>query len=154
MKNPCLLSLAFCVLAGPALAGDDTKANREDGQSSIVGQTVSLAVKPEEAQQLSLAQATGELKLALRGSGDREHVQTNGARVMTLGRQRFDGENSENKDDGGNLIVDCALDIPEPGPLQERLNRIPGVVETGLFIGIASRVIAGTEAGPRILERS
>ena len=55
--------------------------------------------------------------------------------------------------DNGNHILDCALAIPDPAALDARLAGIPGVVETGLFIGIATRVIAGTPNGPRILER-
>ncbi len=55
--------------------------------------------------------------------------------------------------DGGNLIADCAFDgIADPAGLHARLKAITGVVETGLFIGMATRVIAGTPAGPRILE--
>jgi ribose 5-phosphate isomerase A len=55
--------------------------------------------------------------------------------------------------DNGNHILDCPLAIDDPAALDLRLVRIPGVVETGLFIGIATRVIAGTSNGPRILER-
>lgn len=55
--------------------------------------------------------------------------------------------------DGGNLIADCSFAaIPDPSVLHARLKGIVGVVETGLFIGMATRVIAGTQAGPRILE--
>lgn len=44
--------------------------------------------------------------------------------------------------DGGNCILDAALGtIPDPDGLAERLNRIPGVVEHGLFIGIAAAAI-------------
>ncbi len=58
--------------------------------------------------------------------------------------------------DGGNLIADCAFPdgIPDPAALHARLKALVGVVETGLFIGMATRVIAGTAAGPRILERA
>ncbi len=56
--------------------------------------------------------------------------------------------------DGGNLIADCAFAaIADPAALHARLKAIVGVVETGLFIGMATRVIAGTQAGPRILEQ-
>ncbi len=56
--------------------------------------------------------------------------------------------------DGGNLLADCAFpSIPDPAALHARLKAIVGVVETGLFIGMATRVIAGTQAGPRILEQ-
>ena len=55
--------------------------------------------------------------------------------------------------DGGNHILDCTLDLADPAAAQTRLKAAVGVVETGLFIGLASRVVAGTPSGPRILER-
>ena len=55
--------------------------------------------------------------------------------------------------DGGNLIADCAFTaIDNPAALHARLKAIIGVVETGLFVGMATRVVAGTQAGPKILE--
>lgn len=56
--------------------------------------------------------------------------------------------------DNGNYIIDCNLDLSDPPRTDAVLNAIPGVVMSGLFIGIASRVIAGTERGPRILDRT
>jgi len=57
--------------------------------------------------------------------------------------------------DGGNLIADCRFAaIPDAAVLQGRLKALTGVVETGLFPGLASRVIAGAPGGPRILDRS
>src|SRR5579872_478958 len=48
--------------------------------------------------------------------------------------------------DGGNYLLDCAFGvIPAPERLAERLLAIPGVVEHGLFIGLATAVIS---AGP------
>ena len=56
--------------------------------------------------------------------------------------------------DGGNYIVDCACgEIADPALLDRRLKALPGVVETGLFIGLASRVLVGTPDGVRSLER-
>jgi ribose 5-phosphate isomerase A len=56
--------------------------------------------------------------------------------------------------DGGHFILDAALQrIADPRSLAERLAGIPGVVEHGLFIGLAhAAVIAGPE-GRRIVER-
>jgi ribose 5-phosphate isomerase A len=56
--------------------------------------------------------------------------------------------------DGGHLILDAALGrIPEPAALAARLTAIPGVVEHGLFIRLATMaIIAGTD-GLRIVER-
>ena len=56
--------------------------------------------------------------------------------------------------DGGHFILDAALQrIADPRSLADRLAAIPGVVEHGLFIGLAQvAVIAGPE-GRRIVER-
>ena len=52
--------------------------------------------------------------------------------------------------DSGHYIVDCAFGaIPAPEQLAERLIAIPGVVEHGLFIGLARAVIS---AGPGGIE--
>jgi ribose 5-phosphate isomerase A len=46
--------------------------------------------------------------------------------------------------DSGNLIIDCACGaISDPDGLAEALSRIPGVVEHGLFIGLASHALIG-----------
>ena len=55
--------------------------------------------------------------------------------------------------DNGNYILDCLLPIPDPAALATRLKSITGVVDHGLFIGLATRVIAATEHGVRILDR-
>ncbi|MGA2637609.1 ribose-5-phosphate isomerase RpiA [Methylocella sp.] len=52
--------------------------------------------------------------------------------------------------DNGNYIVDCHFAaLPDPDALAQRLSAIPGVVEHGLFIGIAKAVIS---AGPKGVE--
>jgi ribose 5-phosphate isomerase A len=54
--------------------------------------------------------------------------------------------------DGGHYIVDCAFaQIPAPEKLAERLNSIPGVVEHGLFIGLATAIIVADGNRLRIL---
>ncbi|QBR72886.1 ribose 5-phosphate isomerase A [Beijerinckiaceae bacterium] len=53
--------------------------------------------------------------------------------------------------DNGNYIVDCFFGaIPDPDHLAERLSAIPGVVEHGLFIGVANAVISAGPAGIEI----
>ena len=55
--------------------------------------------------------------------------------------------------DGGNLILDARLGrIPEPEALADRLDRQTGVVEHGLFLGIASSAILATRDGIVVLE--
>ena len=57
--------------------------------------------------------------------------------------------------DGGHWILDAVLNrIPDPKLLADRLSSIPGVVEHGLFIGMAQAVILAGPAGARVVERS
>lgn len=55
--------------------------------------------------------------------------------------------------DGGNYILDCACSvIPDAPYTAQLLAAIPGVVEHGLFIGIARTVIIGGDDGASIFE--
>jgi ribose 5-phosphate isomerase A len=55
--------------------------------------------------------------------------------------------------DGGHLIVDAALErIPDPFSLAARLAEIPGVVEHGLFVGIAHSAIIASVDGVKMLQ--
>ncbi len=56
--------------------------------------------------------------------------------------------------DSGNFILDCAFgEIDDPEALDEALRLIPGVVENGLFLGIADVAFIGGPAGVATLER-
>lgn len=66
-------------------------------------------------------------------------------------RQNPDGTPFET--DGGNHIFDCSFhNIAEPEMLEEALQFIPGVVETGLFLGIADVAIIASPDGVTVLE--
>ncbi|GAB4136773.1 MAG: ribose-5-phosphate isomerase RpiA [Planctomycetota bacterium] len=56
--------------------------------------------------------------------------------------------------DNGNPIVDCRYEgIDDPAMLHDVLAAIPGVVESGLFVGMAGRVFVGSMDGEvRILD--
>jgi ribose 5-phosphate isomerase A len=55
--------------------------------------------------------------------------------------------------DGGNLIFDCAFGkIDDPESLDEALKFIPGVVENGLFLGIADAAFIGGPEGVAVIE--
>ena len=46
--------------------------------------------------------------------------------------------------DQGNLIIDAKFDqIDDPASLEPAINNIPGVLENGLFVGVASEVLVG-----------
>lgn len=56
--------------------------------------------------------------------------------------------------DNGNNILDTKFDmINNPHKLEKDINNLPGVVENGLFLGMADVVIVGHEEGPEIIER-
>lgn len=57
--------------------------------------------------------------------------------------------------DSGHFILDAALEhISQPKPLATRLAAIPGVVEHGLFIGMAHAAVIAGPHGVRVVERS
>jgi len=56
--------------------------------------------------------------------------------------------------DGGNVILDAQLGrISDPAKLAEALDHVTGLVEHGLFIGMAERAILATSTGLRTLNR-
>ena len=57
--------------------------------------------------------------------------------------------------DGGNLVYDLRFEngIPDPAAIGARLDARPGVVENGLFLGIATAVVVADRSGTRVLER-
>ena len=56
--------------------------------------------------------------------------------------------------DNGNYIIDCEFDrIANPEELEREINLIPGVVENGLFIGLADKAIVGSTQGIMTLEK-
>lgn len=56
--------------------------------------------------------------------------------------------------DGGHWILDARLGrIPDPEALARRLDAVPGVVEHGLFLGMAQAAIVGTPSGVRLIGR-
>ncbi|AZQ15722.1 ribose-5-phosphate isomerase RpiA [Halorubrum sp. PV6] len=56
--------------------------------------------------------------------------------------------------DDGHLVLDCAFgEIDAPERLAATLSATPGVVEHGLFVGLADAVHVGTETGVRVARR-
>jgi len=63
-------------------------------------------------------------------------------------------ENEPYITDNGNYILDCEFErIDNPEQLDADLNLIPGVVETGLFIGLVDEVIVGSKQGVMTLDK-
>jgi ribose 5-phosphate isomerase A len=55
--------------------------------------------------------------------------------------------------DNGNLVLDCDFgEIPDPSALSRTLATVPGVVEHGLFVGLADEVHVGTDTGVTVYD--
>ena len=66
---------------------------------------------------------------------------------------RLKGDGTPFVTDGGNYIFDCAFGpIEDPESLDEALKFIPGVVENGLFLGIADAAVIGGPDGVSVIE--
>ena len=67
--------------------------------------------------------------------------------------RRTTGEGQPFITDGGHYILECAFEaIDDPEQLQRQLDGTVGVVEHGLFFGLASRVIVGGARGDHVLQ--
>jgi ribose 5-phosphate isomerase A len=70
-------------------------------------------------------------------------------------RLRMKAEGTPVKTDGGNLILDAHLGtIADPARLADALDHVTGLVEHGLFIGMAERAILATRQGVRVITRA
>ncbi len=83
--------------------------------------------------------------------------QSTAARVAALGANpvlRLAADGQPFRTDGGNLILDCHFgSIADPRQLEAMLSAIIGVVETGLFIGMANVALVASANGVLRLER-
>lgn len=78
-------------------------------------------------------------------------------RVVELGGRaalRRDARDAPFETDEGHRILDCRFASIEPATLDVALRRIPGVVEHGLFVNMASVVVVAGAAGVTILDRA
>ena len=61
------------ILSNIRVLAIDQAPKEKDGQNAVVGKTVTLELKPEQAETLARARQTGTLSLALRSIADRQH---------------------------------------------------------------------------------
>ena len=76
---------------------------------------------------------------------------------------RLEGSGSQTDDpgrpyvtDGGHYTADCMFPngIPDPGALETEIKRIPGALETGLFVGLVRSAVVARPNGTEIIEGS
>jgi ribose 5-phosphate isomerase A len=91
---------------------------------------------PVPVEVIKFAEALVAGKIAELGAAVKTRVDSSGKKYIT---------------DEGNHILDCNFgQIPDPPTLADKLEAIPGVVEHGLFIGMASVVLIGK--GDQVVE--
>jgi ribose 5-phosphate isomerase A len=67
---------------------------------------------------------------------------------------RLKGGEKPFRTDNGNLIYECKFErIEDPEFLEVEIHLIPGVVESGLFIGLATKVVIGQENGTQVRDK-
>jgi ribose 5-phosphate isomerase A len=80
------------------------------------------------------------------------------SRIKTLGGKPYLRQNKDGSGtyltDNGNFILDVDFGtIGDLFNLEQRLKAVPGVIETGLFLGMASLVYVGTGSGVKTLRK-
>lgn len=114
------------IVAGTAkrvvIVVDRTKLVRKLGERS-----------PVPVEVLPFAREYTARKLAELGGEPKLRVATGGSPFVT---------------DDGNYILDVKFhSITNPAELEQKINRIPGVVENGIFVGVADLALVGYESG-------
>ncbi len=91
---------------------------------------------PVPVEVIKFAEAVVAKKIALLGAAVKVRADLSGRKFIT---------------DEGNHILDCNFgQIPDPPALARELERMPGVVEHGLFIGMAALALIAT--GDQVIE--
>lgn len=115
------------------VVADDTKYVKRLGRFPL----------PIEVVDFGMGATIHAIKLALKASGCDGPIRL---------RHRPDGHVFVT--DQGHLILDAGLGaIADARRLAQELSRVPGIMEHGLFVGLASRVILAGNEGIRVVER-
>jgi pilus assembly protein CpaB len=93
----------------------DQSSQRDPNEPTKLGNTVTLAAKPEEAQRLALASTLGELRLTLRALGDNERIRLPATKLSEFDRPIREGSNDETQ----------LVQAPPPVPTLPKLEALP-----------------------------
>jgi pilus assembly protein CpaB len=114
----------------------DLKNTRDDGQQAMLGNTVTLAAKPEQSERLSLAASLGDLRLLLRTPLDQEKPSYKAVHIADLphGPEKEAGQ-TDSTDVATTASVGPALPTlppldktPAPTPVVEKVPELPPAV--------------------------
>jgi Flp pilus assembly protein CpaB len=131
----------------------DQKNTRDDGAQAMLGNTVTLAAKPEESERLSLAASLGDLRLLLRTPLDQEKPTYRAVHITDLPRSTK--EIIDDKNDGTDVASTGGIGAtlptlppldktpaptPAPTPVVEKVPEPPAPVTHTLRIESGDRV--------------
>jgi pilus assembly protein CpaB len=102
------------ILQNMLVLATDANMNRSEDKPAMMASTVTLAAKPEDAQKLKLAEAIGELSLALRPADDEDIVKLRGTKPKDLAKGGTGTPPSEEGGDGatGSSVPQGVPDVP------------------------------------------
>jgi pilus assembly protein CpaB len=109
-------SISQTIMQDMLVLAVDTKNARDPDQNSMLGQTVTLAAKPEEVQRLALATNLGELRLSLRPLGDTATLRMKGSKWGDMEKPVRD---SGQQDDPATLVATAPVPTLPPLPKEE-----------------------------------
>jgi ribose 5-phosphate isomerase A len=69
---------------------------------------------------------------------------------------RVQDDNLPFRTDGGHFIYDCSFEagINDPEELERRLDTRPGIIESGLFLGMANHIVIARSEGLQVMNRT
>jgi pilus assembly protein CpaB len=111
-------ALSRIILQDVLVLAVDQQKVRESDKAAIPASTVTLQIKPDEAEKLSLAASLGELRLILRSEDDHEVVHTHGSRPSDVVHGAGGGSNSDDPGSasGGAATSPKIPDVPAGPP--------------------------------------
>jgi Flp pilus assembly protein CpaB len=98
----------------------DQKNTREDGATAMLGNTVTLASKPEESERLSLAASLGDLRLLLRTPLDQDKPTYKAIHIADLPRSQKEIDDSKTE----------GTDVASTGSVGPALPTLPALDKT------------------------
>jgi ribose 5-phosphate isomerase A len=113
-----------------------------------------VVIIADEAKAVKRLGSTFPLPIEVVRWGWRAHVRfLEGWGAEVTPRTAADGTLVES--DNGQLLLDCRFrgGIEDPESLEAALKRRAGIVETGLFLGLADEALIASEDGVSVLER-
>lgn len=131
------------VVDGDLLKGGGAAHAREKVVDAAADRFLVVADASKVAETIDQPIPVEVLPVALRPVSDR--IREMGGEPTLRTAQRKDGPVVT---DNGNIVLDCAFgDVDDPPSLAAMLSSVPGVVEHGLFLGLADAVYVGTGDG-------